>query len=230
MKTKNTIENQIKSQLENREIPTSENAWERLEAMMEEDLIVKKDPKPSRKLWLPISIAASVAVLIGLYFGWNNLNSDPIKEQNTALMENEKWEEKIEPVRIESNPSGQMESVEKIELVENTNSENPIEKTAEKPEYKPEPKSEWVKVDAQKTEMNFKKEETPFLPEIEKINQPQNELKPEPVIALHTDSVSKPKSKPNYVDPEMLLYSIENNQAVQEKNKGSRMVIIDFNK
>ena len=227
MKTKNTIENQIKSQLENREIPVSENAWDRLEAMMEEDLIVKKDSKPSRKLWLPISIAASVAALIGLYFGWNELNSDVSKEQNTVSIEKERIEKANEPNELESNV---LETNSNVEFVENSNSEKTIEKIPSKPESQSEPKTEWVNLEKLNAKPKFEMEETLFQPEIEKIDAPEKEMKQETVLALHTDSVSSPKSKPNYVDPEMLLYSIENNQAVQEKNKGSRMVIIDFNK
>src|SRR5690606_12362137 len=65
---------------------------------------------------------------------------------------------------------------------------------------------------------------------IKEYTEPKVELKEEPVMALNTDSISKPAKKINYVDPEMLLYSVENNQAVQQKNSGSRMVLIDFNK
>src|SRR5690606_2688416 len=110
MKTKNSIENQIKSQLESREIPVSENAWERLGAMMEEDSSEQKSEKPTQKLWMPMSIAASVAVLIGLIWGWNNLDSEVPAEQQTVSVEKKEIEKNVEQPVLNSN---ELKSAEK---------------------------------------------------------------------------------------------------------------------
>src|SRR5690606_23456429 len=68
----NNLENNIKNQLENREIPVSENAWEKLSGMMDEKPVERKI-----KPWFWMGIAASVAVIVGLFFGLNYLNQDP---------------------------------------------------------------------------------------------------------------------------------------------------------
>ncbi len=224
MRTKNSIENQIKCQLESREIPVSENAWERLGAMMEENSSEQKSEKPTQKLWMPMSIAASVAVLIGLIWGWNFLGSEVPAEQQTVWVEKKEIEKNVEQPILNSN---ELKSAEKEELVENSQPNNSTERI--KATLKPI--REEVLVKTEEKELNFVPVETNHhLTEIKIDNKPQMELKTEPVMALNTDSLSKPKPKTNYVDPEMLLYSIENNQAVQEKNSGSRLVIIDFNK
>lgn len=221
MKTKNYIENQIKSQLESREIPVSENAWERLGAMMEEDSSEQKSKKPVKKLWMPISIAASVAVLIGLIWGWDSLGSEVPANQQMVSVEKKEIEKVVEQPIPNSN---ELPSEEKGKLVENSHPNSPLETI--KPTSKPVREEVLVKNSEEKSVEN------PVEVQLNenKNDKPQIELKTEPVMALNTDSLSKPKSKPNYVDPEMLLYSIENNQAVQEKNSGSRLVIIDFNK
>ncbi len=224
MKTKNAIENQIKSQLENHEIPVSDDAWERLNAMMEVDSSEQKLKKPAKKLWIPISIAASVAILIGFILDGNYLNSEVATEQNTVSVEKKQIEKDVERPIMDSN---ELKLEEKGEWVENSNSENPSEKI--EPILKPNPEKVLVKTEEKK--LNSVSEETNLQStEKNRHDEPQMEMKTETVMALNTDSISKPKSKTNYVDPEMLLYSIENNQAVQEKNTGSRVVIIDFNK
>ena len=223
MKTKHNIENQIKSQLESREVPVSENAWERLEAMLEENG-GKKSPKSTRKQRVWVGLAASVAILIGIVMGWNALNTEIPNDQNWVGTERKLPEIEMKQANIESNP---IETKVQIELAENKNSES--DKAISNSDN--QPKSEAVLVKTEKVKSNDLQVETELEFE-EKIikDEPKLELKPEMVMALKTDSISKPKSKPNYVDPEMLLYSIENNQAVQEKNKGSKLVIIDFNK
>src|SRR5690554_4006725 len=65
----NNLENNIKNQLENREIPVSENAREKLSEMMD-----KKPVERKIKPWFEMGIAASVAIILGLFFGVNYLN------------------------------------------------------------------------------------------------------------------------------------------------------------
>lgn len=215
----NNLENNIKKQLENREIPVSENAWDKLSEMIE----VK--PKERKiKSFLPLGIAASVAVLMGIFLGMNYLNNERTTETENSSKIVLVKPEIIENKEVEKNVLDELTTVQNPEFTKKNTSVNSeySEKSNETPTIaiaKSEPK-----------EIQLENVQVYFEEKINERDELQQELREEPVMALNTDSISKPKSKTNYVDPEMLLYSIENNQAVQEKNSGSRVVIIDFNK
>lgn len=227
MKDPNNIEKQIQSQLENREIPVSENAWEHLSQMMEEKAEVSSETPKSkflRNLRIPLSIAASVVLLIGIYFG-KELFPSEIEKQNTIVSTgNTEVQNENEPDEI---PSSETTFVQKDNETK-SQIEELIIPSKRKVEQKTKPEmvsNSYLESPLQEIEINLPvKEKSNANPNLEK------EMETKSIIALHSDSIPKTKQKTNYVDPEMLLYSIENNQAVQEKNSGSRMVIIDFNK
>ena len=219
MKTKNTIDNQIKSQLESREIPVSDDAWEKLSELMEE-----KPKERKIKSFLPFGIAASAAVLMGIFFGMNYFNDKPTTETENSSKIVLVKPEIVENKEAEKNVLGELTTVQNTEFTEKIASVNSeySEKSNETPTTAIA-KSESQEIQSENTEDYFEEK-------INEVVEPIKVEKEELVMALNTDSISKPKAKTNYVDPEMLLYSIENNQAVQQKNSGSRMVIIDFNK
>lgn len=208
----NNLENNIKNQLENREIPVSENAWEKLSEMMD-----KKPVERKIKPWFEMGFAASVAIILGLFFGVNYLNQK--QEAQIGNPTEIVIQKTNQPVEVISNEIeiAQNESENAIQLNENNYADhlNPTEN------LKTPKKEIWL---GNSNENQVVEEK------IKEYTEPKVELKEEPVMALNTDSISKPAKKINYVDPEMLLYSVENNQAVQQKNSGSRMVLIDFNK
>src|SRR5690625_5380336 len=74
---KTNFEKNIKNQLNNREIDVSENAWERLNEMMKDD---QSTEKKKFKLWIPMSIAASLALIFGTFW-WMNQSDQQIPEQ-----------------------------------------------------------------------------------------------------------------------------------------------------
>lgn len=226
MNNRNNIEKQIQSQLENREIPVSENAWERLSQMMEETKVSAEKPKSSflRNLRIPLSIAASVVLLFGFYFG-KDLFSSEIEKQNTIVSTGNS-EIQIDKEADEI-PSSETIFVQKDNATENEIDEInlPSKRNSEEKTKSELVSNSSVEIKPQENEISSPiKEKSNSNPHLEM------EMKTNPEIALNSDSIPKTKKKTNYVDPEMLLYSIENNQAVQEKNSGSRMVIIDFNK
>lgn len=208
----NNLENNIKNQLENREIPVSENAWEKLSEMMDE-----KPQERKIKPWFWIGVAASVAVIIGLFFGLNYL--DPESEAQIGNPTQIVIQKTNQPVEVISN---------EIEIAQN---EVEIEIQPHEIQYANHLKQTEILKSSKKEIWVDNSNENQVVEEIIKeYTEPKVELKEEPVMALNTDSISKPTNKTNYVDPEMLLYSVENNQAVQQKNSGSRMVLINFNK
>lgn len=208
----NNLENNIKNQLENREISVSENAWEKLRDMMDE-----KPQERKIKPWFWMGIAASVAVIIGLFFGLNYL--DPESEAQIGNPTQIVIQKTNQPVEVISN---------EIEIAQN---EVEIEIQPHEIQYANHLKQTEILKSSKKEIWVDNSNENQVVEEIIKeYTEPKVELKEEPVMALNTDSISKPTNKTNYVDPEMLLYSVENNQAVQQKNSGSRMVLINFNK
>lgn len=207
---KDKFENSIKKQLENREIGVSENAWDRLNQMMEEE---KK--KPNRKLWIPISIAASVIVLFGIY-GLTYFNtqetiqiSEPI--ENTIVHLEEK-EEIVDEKEVELDlPREEVSTVNETSAIAKVESKKEFEEPIE---------------NKQLIEEKIGKEEI-----AQPIQELENDFEIENKVAVQTDSTHNTEEKQNYVDPDMLLYSIENNQTIKEtQSSNSRMVIIDFNK
>lgn len=208
----NNLENNIKNQLENREISVSENAWEKLSEMMDE-----KPQERKIKPWFWMGIAASVVLVVGLFFGLNYLN--PESEAQIGNPTQIVIQKTNQPVEVISN---------EIEIAQH---EVEIEIQPHEIQYANHLKQTEILKSSKKEIWVDNSNENQVVEEIIKeYTEPKVELKEEPVMALNTDSISKPTNKTNYVDPEMLLYSVENNQAVQQKNSGSRMVLIDFNK
>lgn len=205
---KSNLEHTIKKQLENREIPVSENAWDRLQEMM--DAPEKSVKKNNKKLWFPLSIAASVILLIGI-FGMMILEADSNSNEIKTVKSTETEEIRQELNEIKSPEITEPEEIIKEEKLMLVSNPQPKLKQS-KSEIVVEQNLIQVSVEEEittKSVQNF--EETSTLAS-------QKELSPE-----------EPK-KPNYVDPEMLLYSIENNNAVIQSNSDFRVVIKDFNK
>lgn len=206
---KNEFENQIKKQLENRSLRPSEDAWNRLEMMLDEN--EGKTQKKSGKKWLFFVAAAFAFIAASLfltnYFSTttNDFTHEPTVTQNPVPVIVE--DKIIEKIKTEN----EMISEPNIKSVP-TKESKPLIAEIKPQKLQPEIKMEVL----QKEEIN------PII---------QIAEAPETVLTLITDSVPKKQKKKNYVDPEMLLYSIENNEALNQKdNLPSKLVIVDFNK
>lgn len=203
---KTGLDKEIKKQLNEREIQPSAGAWQKLEAVLDEQSGKKKS---AGKIFLIlISAAASVLLIVGLMLFLKSENETPNVESNFVQTE--------EPL-IEEIQSGQSETVE---------TEEPVLVSSI-----PEIKNHKVSKDK---DIKIQNSKIPQEVAIEKIEEPKLE-KPiveevKPMIAQQNDSVQKPKKKTNYTDPNMLLYSIEHNHSVKQDESNSKLVIIDFNK
>ncbi len=226
------IENQIREQLENREIPVSEDAWDKLSGMMQIGSRSLSGAETTKKLqlkkWWLYAAAASVVILISVFIinpfekvemrEIQIVDSEKTIRQN-SIEEHEMIQDEVpaeiativiepEPIRPESQKNTKVEpefNSEKIEKIINQSQTEIVRKPVEKTEGSPSPE---IKLN---------------LPEIKTPQQIASnevqEIKPEP---------EKKKSK--YVDAGMLLYSVENNQAISETSDNTKLVIIDFNK
>lgn len=216
---KTNISQHIKSELSGRTLKPSENAWKKLSEMLDEEK--PKDKTISFNKWKMFAIAASFTILftvLGII-----LIKQPTTENTLQIADSEKSsnEEKLvnpEIIFEEINPN-------KFQINSNSNSEKTEIRLAEnsvKPEIKKE--SSQNKEQNQTVQPQQKTEEpiTEFTEiykqdEIAVVSNPEPETKPE-------------KKKKNFVNPDMLLYSVENNQAITESNSNTRLVLIDFNK
>lgn len=205
---KSNLEHNIKTQLENREIPVSENAWDRLQQMMDEPEIAS--PQKTNKRWIPLSIAASMLLLIGIFWTMSAKVEPNFKENQ--IVKSTESEEVIPEINKTETP-------EIVQPQKVTKEEKPVLASNSKPvvnERKP-------KIDdSQHQAQNSLEEEktietTPFMDD-------------SPALVTQTEIKQEEPQKPNYADPEMLLYSIENNNAVIQSNSDFRVVIKDFNK
>lgn len=206
---KTNFEKNIKNQLNNREIDVSENAWERLNEMMKDD---QSTEKKKFKLWIPMSIAASLALIFGT-FGWMNQSDQQIPEET------------FQPNIVQiSNDEISNDSVEKsIDATEKTKISQKIASTTE--------------FEIQKTEVEIESitEEIVANQEVSvETNMELNDsmtFQENPSEWAQVDVSEEKEVEKKYVNPEMLLYSIENNQVIQEvQTNRSKMVIVDFNK
>lgn len=219
---KTNIDQHIKSQLNERHLTPSESSWEKLSQMMNEE-------KPKTKTirfpkWWTLAIAASVIVCISVFvmnpFEQTNENQVQITDAKkgsaeVSTEENEIISEENQPENVHTHEKS---ILDKTELVQSDL----------KPEIKIKSKqnSEIIQtttIQEKMPEVNLIQQELK-LPEVKKqeeiavISEPEKKVKPE-------------KKKTNYTNPDMLLYSVENNQAISETNNdNSRLVIIDFNK
>lgn len=208
---RNKLEKQIKDQLKNREIQASDNAWERLDAMMDE----QPKSKSIRLNWKPIGMAASfLLIAAGLWFAFQNQDA----------------EEVVIPILVQQNP--EIQEVEETQLTEEIQEvkEEVVVQSVQKENAEKQPiltthsqSTEIATIDTSQIEQEIKPrpKDRQILP-IDRIEIP--------MAGLVENSDEKEK-KESYVDPEMLLYSIENNQSIKSNNQDkTRVVIVDFNK
>lgn len=217
---KTNWEKNLKNQLHDREIPFSEKAWEKLELMMEEE----KKPQINlwKKPWL-YAVAASVAVFITI--GYLNLHTG----DETNL---EKVGEAAISFHQKSNqqPNSSMFDLSTISSIIETkttiNSELRNSPTIHEKDKQKEVKPQTELVQQSQFNQNQETKTSLNVPEI----QPDVDIKePVEVVKLEPKETRK-ETKKSYVDPDMLLYSVEHNQAINESETNSRLVLIDFNK
>ncbi len=206
---KTNFEKNIKNQLKNREIDVSENAWERLNEMMKDN---RSTEKKKFKLWIPMSIAASLALIFGTFW-WMNQSNQQIPEETFQSTIVQISNDEISNDSVEKS----IDAIDKIKTSEKIASTTEFE--IQKNEVEIEPITEEI-VANQEVSVETKME----------LNDSMT-FQENPSEWAQVDVSEEKEVEKNYVNPEMLLYSIENSQVIQEvQTNRSRMVIVDFNK
>ena len=218
MKNNDKISNYIKNDLENRELNPSHDAWDRIQARMD---VAPSPQKSNYKWWLSAAVVALFTVTTSVYLFSNQSKNDQPKE-----FVNHQEKSNSEKVQLDSNTIHSSESI----LANNEKIDSSKEIEAQPQEEKKPIQHGKVQVaineESQQVEMAFPTKKEAI---VEKKEDLKSEAQPKKNIAANTtlDSVKVNKKKKNFVDPNMLLYSIENKENLKESNQ-SRVVSIGF--
>ncbi|WP_291121369.1 hypothetical protein [Empedobacter sp. UBA7248] len=219
MKNNDKISNYIKDDLENRELNPSHDAWDRIQARMD---VAPSPQKSNFKWWLSAAVVALFTVSTSIYLFSNQSKDDQPKE-----FVNHQEQNNPQQIQSDSNTVHSSESIlANNEKIDSSKKEVEIQTQEEKKPIQHGKVQVAINEESQQVEMAFptKKEAT-----VEKKEDLKSEAQPKKNIAANTtlDSVKVNKKKKNFVDPNMLLYSIENKENLKESNQ-SRVVSIGF--
>ena len=218
MKNNDKISNYIKDDLENRELNPSHDAWDRIQARMD---VAPSPQKSNFKWWLSAAVVALFTVSTSIYLFSNQSKNDQPKE-----FVNHQEQNNPQQIQSDSNTVHSSESI----LANNEKIDSSKEIEAQPQEEKKPIQHGKVQVaineESQQVEMAFPTKKEAIA---EKKEELKSEAQPKKNIAANTtlDSVKVNKKKKNFVDPNMLLYSIENKENLKESNQ-SRVVSIGF--
>lgn len=219
---KTNLENTIKNQLEKRELSVSENAWERLAQMMDEENQPKEEKslkvkKMNRNLWISLAIAASLALIVGFVWNFNQPSTHQLSRLNRTPIELNSKDFKF-PVPLENSNEfrSEVQKIEEVYYVENRmNSKSPDSSESNLPKN--------ITLETPITSEKLPEQKEDF-----NLSSPTVDAPVE--VVVQSENQNEKEKKNNFVDPEMLLYSIENNEVVKQSGNAGKLVLIDFNK
>ena len=219
---KTNLENTIKNQLEKRELSVSENAWERLAQMMDEENQPKEEKslkvkKMNRNLWISLAIAASLALIVGVVWNFNQPSTHQLSRLNRTPIELNSKDFKF-PVPLENSNEfrSEVQKIEEVYYVENRmNSKSPDSSESNLPKN--------ITLETPITSEKLAEQKEDF-----NLSSPIVDAPVE--VVVQSENQNEKEKKKNFVDPEMLLYSIENNEVVKQSGNSGKLVLIDFNK
>ncbi len=219
MKNNDKISNYIKDDLENRELNPSHDAWDRIQARMD---VAPSPQKSNFKWWLSAAVVALFTVSTSIYLFTNQSKDDQPKE-----FVNHQEQNNPQQIQSDSNTVHSSESIlANNEKIDSSKKKVEIQTQEEKKPIQHGKVQVAINEESQQVEMAFPTKKEAI---VEKKEDLKSEAQPKKNIAANTtlDSVKVNKKKKNFVDPNMLLYSIENKENLKESNQ-SRVVSIGF--
>ncbi|WP_291095444.1 MULTISPECIES: hypothetical protein [unclassified Empedobacter] len=219
MKNNDKISNYIKNDLENRELKPSHDAWDRIQARMD---VAPLPQKSNYKWWLSAAVVALFTVSTSIYLFSNQSKDDQPKE-----FVNHQEQNNPQQIQSDSNTVHSSESIlANNEKIDSSKKEVEIQTQEEKKPIQHGKVQVAINEESQQVEMAFPTKKEAI---VEKKEDLKSEAQPKKNIAANTtlDSVKVNKKNKNFVDPNMLLYSIENKENLKESNQ-SRVVSIGF--
>ena len=202
------FKNHIQSQINQREIEPSHDAFERIQARLVNQEKPKINSKVNYKMWSIAAVVVGLLISVTIYFNQENKAQTLMVKQQIKTDDN-KLERDIES-------STQLNQTKEEQLVVN-NSE--AKKSAIKSENSTNKVESSIGISSTKIES-------------ESVTEPIIENPKILITATNLDTLKvTPKKKANYTDPNMLLYSIENKEALKETNNHkTKVAVIDLNR
>ena len=213
----------IQSEINQKEVEPSHDAWDRIQARMENQSPAVVIEKSSKKWWAIAAAVIGLAICTTVYFSINN-------ETNVPQIVNESTDSEIKnsaDTTLQKETTSEI--LNKIEEFQDTEMVESKSNQTTSPQPLVEEKEQMVS--NQNSESNITQEtpqQTIQKPALATgLKQTQAPIQ----MATNLDTVKVKKKKGNYVDPNMLLYSIENKEALKETQKEkTRVAVIDLNK
>lgn len=211
----------IQSEINQKEVEPSHDAWDRIQARMENQAPAVVIEKSSKKWWAIAAVVIGLAVCTTVYFSMNKDTNVPQIVNESTVPEIKNSSETSPQEHSATEILNQIEEIDNTEMVESKSNPTTSPQTME------------VEKEQMVSNLNSESKITEQ-PQQQSIQKPAlaSGLKPTPQqMATNLDTVKMKKNKGNYVDPSMLLYSIENKEALKETQKEkTRVAVIDLNK
>ncbi|MBD3905985.1 hypothetical protein NAL32_15470 [Chryseobacterium sp. Ch-15] len=197
---KNNLEYQIKKQIDERQVAPSRDLWSEIQAQTE-----NSGSKKSNLNWILLAACFVLVFGLGAVLFFDNEAEPKVQVAETVknpdlIEENET----TQPQKINSQDIIVKENQEKLVQVNNTSSQEKIEKI--------------VPV----------KNNLPLIKENPSVIASQMTLNPPTKIMAKSDSIKIQKKK-RYVDPSTLLFSVEHKDVIDKSKGGSNVATIDLN-
>ena len=219
MKKKDNISKHIFNELEQRELNPSHDAWDRIQARM--DVAPIQQSQSNFKWWLSAAVVAifTVSTSVYLYINQTDANVEAVNQpvQNTVDSSISNHDEIVDKHTDELANNEKNDSATKIEQVQPKTEKQVVQKGKVQVA---------VNKETQQIELSLPKKTSPVAEKKEAVVE---DLVPKRTLVANSgsDSIKNNKKKKNFVDPNMLLYSIENKENLKESNQ-SRVVSVGF--
>ena len=219
MKKKDNISKHIFNELEQRELNPSHDAWDRIQARM--DVAPIQQSQSNFKWWLSAAVVAifTVSTSVYLYINQTDANVEAVNQpvQNTVDSSISNHDEIVDKHTDELANNEKNDSATKIEQVQPKTEKQVVQKGKVQ-----------IAVNKEMNQVELSIPKSTSFVEKKKIIKYNLVPKQSFVASNSIESIKKLKKKKNFVDPNMLLYSIENKENLKESNQ-SRVVSIGFN-
>ena len=219
MKKKDNISKHIFNELEQRELNPSHDAWDRIQARM--DVAPIQQSQSNFKWWLSAAVVAIfiVSTSVYLYVNQTDANVEVVHQpvQNTVDSSISNHDEIVDKHTDELANNEKNDSATKIEQVQPKTEKQVVQKGKVQ-----------IAVNKEMNQVELSIPKSTSVVEKKEIIKENLVPKQSFVASNSLDSIKKLKKKKNFVDPNMLLYSIENKENLKESNQ-SRVVSIGFN-
>lgn len=208
---KYSLENKIKEQLEARKINPSQEAWEKIETRLNQE---KPKPKSQKLLlWLAASLVLFISIIIG-----TQTSTDP-----TPMVQKQPKTKRLKTTpQLLNKP---------LNIVENTTLPNHSTSKKNIKEHNPQPKIVKTTPKIEQLPLIKAPEKSKLKIEVADTIPPTKTSETAIASNVDTNKQNEKKQAKTYVNPDILLFSVEHEAAIEKtKEEKSNVAKIDLNK